>query len=115
VGAHELAHVAFLEELLGDDAEEEPTFDFGDATGDEDSFAEAALMLEETTAAAYIGQGANLTTDKVLAAARIVSVEARHAAWMRDILGRNPAPEAADAAQTEAEVMSALEDTGFIR
>ncbi|CAN5674120.1 hypothetical protein BH24ACT26_BH24ACT26_13330 [soil metagenome] len=114
VGEHELAHVAFLEELLGDDAEDEPSFDFGDATSSDDAFTRSALTLEETTSAAYIGQGANLTSDRMLAAARIVSVEARHAAWIRDIFGQNPAPLAADTAMSEAEVTAAIKDTGFV-
>jgi hypothetical protein len=114
VGEHELAHVAFLEEVLGDDAIDQPTFDFGGATSNDDDFGAAALELEETTAAAYIGQGANLTDDNVLAAARIVSVEARHAAWLRDILGENPAPLAQDVAMSEKKVNAAIRDTGFV-
>jgi hypothetical protein len=30
------------------------------------------------------------------AAARIVSVESRHAAWIRDLRGMNPAPDASE-------------------
>ena len=54
-------------------------------------------------------------TKKVLAAAAsVVSVEARHAAWIRDIAGKNPAPAAFDAAKTSAQVLSAVKATGFI-
>ena len=38
--------------------------------------------------AAYNGQAANVTPNAFAAAARIVSVEARHAAWVRTIAGR---------------------------
>ena len=45
-------------------------------------------MLEDTAVAAYNGQAANHETKPTLkAAATIVSVEARHAAWIRDIVG----------------------------
>jgi hypothetical protein len=111
---HEREHVDALNGFLGDDAREEPSLAFGDATEDPDRFAQAALAMEEVTVAAYIGQSGNLTDDAVLKAATIVSVEARHAAWMRDLLGRLPAPSAADAANTEEEAMSALQELGFI-
>lgn len=114
VGEQERAHVEFLEGLLGNDAEAQPSFDLGDSTGSNDKFAAAALMIEETTAAAYIGQGANLTRKRILDAARIVSVEARHVAWMRDMLGKNPAPLAADEALPQDEVLSTLRNEGFI-
>ena len=111
---HERAHVEHLERVLGGDAEAEPSFDFGDSTASDEAFGKAALMIEETTAAAYIGQGPNLTRDQILAASRIVSVEARHTAWMSDILRKDPAPHAADVAMSEKEVKEALRDQGFI-
>jgi hypothetical protein len=40
-------------------------------------------------------------------------VAARHAAWIREILGRNPAPVPADPAKTAADVQSALTTAGF--
>jgi hypothetical protein len=114
VGGHERRHVAFLTRKLGSRAPAAPEFDFGDRTSDATRFAATTLLLEETVAAAYIGQGANLTTGAMSAAGRIVSVEARHAAWIRDYLGRNPAPRAADPPQTEAQVRAALRETGFV-
>ena len=114
VSEHEREHVEYLEGVLGGDAAAAPEFDFGDSTGSDSSFGPAALLIEETAAAAYIGQAANATRDTVLAAARIVAVDARHAAWMRDLLGRNPAPKVADAALSEREARSALRDEGFI-
>jgi Ferritin-like domain len=114
VAGHERQHVEHLEGVLGGDADAAPTFDFGDSTGSDEAFGAAALLIEETTAAAYIGQGPNLTPDKILDAARIVSVEARHTAWMRDILGKNPAPRAADEAMSGDDVRATLRDRGFI-
>ncbi|MDQ3889409.1 MAG: ferritin-like domain-containing protein [Actinomycetota bacterium] len=110
---HERAHVAFLKRRLGSEAEDKRRFDFGDATRDPDRFASTARMLEETAVSAYIGQGANLTRRQMVPFAQITSVEARHAAWIDDILGRHPAPLAADRATSPAQVVAVIEKTGF--
>ena len=114
VGEHEREHVALLEERLGTSTGGKPTFDFGDATGSADAFAQTARRVEELGVAAYIGQGANLTPRAVATVSRITSVEARHAAWIADFLGRHPAPRAADRAQTADEVQAAIRRTGFV-
>jgi Ferritin-like domain len=115
VGAHERAHVRFIRGALGAKAQRPPGFDFGNATSDPDEFTAAAITLEDTGVSAYNGQAANLTPAALGAAARIVSVEARHAAWIRDLAGRPPAAEPTDAALSEGEVRRALEKTGFLR
>ena len=74
----------------------------------------AAIDLEELTLAAYIGQGANLTRDAVGGLARLVSVEARQAAWLRDIAGEMPAPHVADPARSPDDVLKALRDRSYI-
>jgi ferritin-like protein len=112
VGVHEDEHVAYLKELLGGDARSSPEFDFGDATTAEEKFAQTALVLEEVGAGAYIGQGPNLT-DRVTKVASIVSVEARHAAWIRAILEKNPAPRAADPALAERKVRAEVAKLNF--
>jgi hypothetical protein len=114
VGRHEREHVAAVEQIVGP-GRERPTLQFGDSVRSPEAFAAAALTLEETTAAAYIVQGASLTAGRMTTAARIVSVEARHAAWMRDMEGRLPAPNAADPAKTAKQAMAAIERTGFVR
>ncbi|MDQ3865471.1 MAG: ferritin-like domain-containing protein [Actinomycetota bacterium] len=110
---HERTHVALLRRQLGGRAEDERTFDFGDATANDDAFAGSARTLEELAVAAYIGQGANLTRRLMVPFAQLCSVEARHAAWIEDILDRDPAPFAADKAKTPAEVLAAIDRTGF--
>ena len=107
VAEQESQHVQALQDTLAGDARTAPTFRFPDEAL-ADGFGETALTLEECAAAAYIGQGANLTKDRVLEAARVASVEARHAAWMRDLLGKLPAPKAADVSRTQDQVMSVL-------
>ncbi len=95
VGEHEQAHVEFLRDALGAAAANQPTFDFGDSTRQR-RFTAAAVAMEDLGVAAYNGQAANLTKSALAAAATIVSVEGRHAAWIRDIAGVEPAPRAAD-------------------
>jgi hypothetical protein len=112
VGEHEREHVALLQRILGDDADAEPSVDFGDGTSNPDKVAVTARNLEETASAAYIGQGANLTERVMIDAARITSVEARHAAWIADILRRHPAPAAADPAKSPSQVAAALRRAG---
>jgi Ferritin-like domain len=113
LGRHERRHVAFFEQRLRGKAQKERRFDFGDATTNPDRFAQAARTLEETAVAAYIGQGANLSRSQMVPFAQITSVEARHAAWIAGILGRHPAPLVADEAKTPAQVVAAIEETGF--
>jgi rubrerythrin len=112
---HERAHVAFLKSALGADARKKPKLDFGDSTSDAHSFTAAAINLEETAIAAYNGQAANLTKPTLAQAAKIVSVEARHAAWIRALAGKDPAPTATDKPKTAAEVQAVVNGTGWVR
>ncbi|MBA3432748.1 MAG: ferritin-like domain-containing protein [Actinobacteria bacterium] len=114
VGGHERAHVAFLKGALGAKAVKKPTFDFKGTTEDQKLFLATARVLEDTGVAAYNGQGPNLTKATLPAAASIVSVEARHAAWVRDILRQNPAPKAFDDALSMPAILKAVTGTGFI-
>jgi len=92
VGQEEQAHVKFLEAALGSAAGKSPGFRFGDAVTDPAKFLTAAISLEETGLGVYNGQAVNLTPETLADAARIVSVEARHAAWARALAGELPAP-----------------------
>jgi rubrerythrin len=114
VGDQEREHVASLRRVLGGEARSKPSFRFGDAVKSEARFAAAALTLEETAAAGYIGQAANLTEKRIPTVARIVAVEARHAAWIRDVADRLPAPSAFDPGKTSAQVRKTLERAGFV-
>ena len=108
VGGHERAHRELIEKALGDDAEPAPELDFGDVFASPESFIDAAVALEETAVAAYNGQATNLTPEALATAARIASVEARHASWARGIAGEAPAPRGSDraigAARAETEL-----------
>ncbi|CAA9477204.1 MAG: hypothetical protein AVDCRST_MAG38-1765 [uncultured Solirubrobacteraceae bacterium] len=121
---HEVAHVEFLQNALGSAAVAKPTFDFGSTVTDAAAFTATAVVLEDTGVAAYNGQGPRLRRRLVGAAGSIVSVEARHAAWIRRIaFGPDfaerpdsfPAPVAFDPAASMRRILRAVEATGFIK
>lgn len=113
--AHEKEHVALLTRLLGAKAEEAPAFDFGDTTSDQAAFLRVATALEDLGVDAYNGQAANLGRAALAQTSRIVSVDARHAAWIRSLAGEVPAPEAVDAGRTAKAVMADIARTGFVQ
>lgn len=125
VGAHERAHRDFIKKALGSKAINSPTFDFRDTTSRTDKFIATAVALEDTGVGAYNGQGANLTKPTLAVAAEIVSVEARHAAWIRDIADQSPlvlskpaggpAPYAFDPLLTIKQVKQRVSATGFVK
>ena len=90
---HEVAHVAFLKQVLGDKAVSKPTFDFtaGGAFAavfsDYDTFLALAQAFEDTGVRAYKGQAGLLKGNQVVltAALQIHSVEARHASHIRQM------------------------------
>jgi hypothetical protein len=110
--AHEREHVAYLEGALGEDAGPEPVYDFAAVTADADAFARAAARLEDVAVGAYNDQALHVTPGAFLAAARIVSVEARHAAWIRSIRDGDPAPDAVDEPYDERRVRRELRALG---
>jgi hypothetical protein len=119
VAAHERAHVAFLQGSLRRKAVAKPKFDFRDTTSDQAKFQVTARTLEDTGVSAYLGQVANIRSTAVLkAAGSVLPVEARHAAWIRDIIGGggapSPAPSAFQGARTKAQILAAVKATGFI-
>lgn len=96
VAAEEQAHVRYLSAALGPSAGASPRFRFGDSATDPAKFIATAISLEETGLGVYNGQAVSLTPKTLAAAARVVSVEARHAAWARALAGKDPAPVAVD-------------------
>jgi rubrerythrin len=119
-GQHEAAHVAALQKALGSAAGKKPQFDFKGTTDGEGTFLETAMTLEDTGVAAYQGQADKIKTTAVLASAgAILAVEARHAAWVRDIIGAgrspSPAPDAFSEPMSMSEVLDAVGGTGFIK
>lgn len=115
VASDEAQHVAFLKTALGMKAVKKPTFDFKGTTAAMGSFQKTAMALEDTGVSAYAGAAPMISNKKTLSAALSVhSVEARHAAWIRNIMGVNPAPVPFDPAKTKAQVLKIVTGTGFI-
>ncbi|MEZ5101151.1 MAG: ferritin-like domain-containing protein [Thermoleophilia bacterium] len=122
VGNHERSHVLFLEGILGDSAVARPRFDFKGTTQEQGAFQATADVLENTGVHAYLGQAGRIKTKAVLAgAAAILPVEARHAAWIRDIRfsgGTDPASTPAPAAFEDGfgrqQILDIVASTGFI-
>ena len=113
-GAHEAAHVAAIKKVLGSKAVKSPTFDFGATVMSQGAFQKAAMAIEDLGVSAYAGQGPRLKQVPVIQAALAIhSVEARHAAWIRSILGVNPAPNAFDPARNMNQVLGVA--GGFIK
>lgn len=88
---HEVIHRDFLKAALGSAAIGNLEVDFTSVNfGDRASVLGAAKTFEDLGVAAYNGAGKLLTTpDNLVVAGKIVSVEARHAAAIRDLLQPN--------------------------
>jgi rubrerythrin len=119
VAHDEAAHVTFLKGALGSKAVKTPMFDFKGTTGKQSTFLQTAMALEDTGVSAYAGAAPMIANKKTLAAALSVhSVEARHAAWVRHIIGSGamplPAPAPFDPARSKAAVLKIVTGTGFI-
>jgi hypothetical protein len=114
VGSQELAHAAYVRHALAGAARKPRRFNFKGVTDNPGRFARTARDLEDLGVAAYNGQAPSLTRGALVAVAPIVSVEARHAAWIRGVLGEVPAPVASDPSVTSAQATSAVNHTGFV-
>lgn len=95
---HEVAHRDFLKAALGSNAIGDLQFDFSSVDfTTRDSVLKTSKALEDTGVSAYNGVGPLLqSADYLKIAAKIVSVEARHAAAIRDILNPRSADFAGD-------------------
>jgi hypothetical protein len=115
VGATERAHVKAFQKLLGAKAVKRPLFDFQGVTEAQQAFLKTAVAFEDLAVAAYKGQAPKLQSSAVLAAAvGIHSVEARHAAWVRELFGITPAVNAFDKPATKQSVDRIVSSTHFI-
>jgi hypothetical protein len=85
---HEIAHREFFKTALGNAAIIDLEFDFSSIDfGSRDSVLATAKAFEDLGVSAYNGAGRLIeTADYLTLAGKIVSVEARHAAWIRDVI-----------------------------
>ena len=85
---HEVAHREFFKTAIGDSAIPVLEFDFTSINfASRDSVLGAAKTFEDTGVSAYNGAAAKIVSvDYLLTAGKIVSVEARHAGLIRDLI-----------------------------
>lgn len=116
VGAHERAHVQAIKTLLGRrKTVPSPTFDYRNVTSDEQAFIKTAVAFEDLTTALLKWQAPRLDSRSILAAAATLhSVEARHAAWIRHVVGLEPVTGAFDKPASQHRMAQLIASTHFI-
>jgi rubrerythrin len=111
LASDEKQHVEALEgtiKKLGGKPVSKPKFDF-EYNGTAE-FLKLAQVFEDTGVSAYNGAAPAIKSKEVLGAAgSIVQVEARHAAAIALLNGKEPAPSAFDSTLTEKQVLKAVE------
>jgi hypothetical protein len=115
LGAHERAHVRIIKKILGEKADRRPFFDFHGVTETDAGFTRTAVAMEDLTVALLAGVTPDVR-DRRLAAALfgLLSTEARHAAWARNIVRTTPAARAFDEPRSLDGVAAIIADTRFV-
>jgi Ferritin-like domain len=115
LGAHELAHVRILRQVLGSKAKKKPFFDFHGVTESPHAFLRTAVAMEDLTVALLSGQAPRLHNRSLVSAVfSLLTVEARHAAWARRIAGFRPVGQAFDEPKSLDEVGRIVASTRFL-
>ncbi|GAC1466189.1 MAG: hypothetical protein NVS2B14_01020 [Chamaesiphon sp.] len=115
LGNHETQHVKFLRNVLGNNVifqTRDLSLNRAGVAGllkDRKTILNTAVALEDVGVHAYNGAGPSLTNPTyLLAAGSIVSVEARHAAGVRELLKRPVTEPDSDREVTDADLVSSL-------
>jgi hypothetical protein len=115
VGAHERAHVQAIKGLLGRRAIPSPSFNYRGVTEDDSAFVKTAVAFEDLTAALLKWQAPRLDSRSIVAAVLTLhSVETRHAAWIRHIVGVLPATTAFDEPASQHRMAELIASTRFV-
>jgi hypothetical protein len=115
VGAHERAHAAAIRSFLGSKALPSPAFDYRGVTEDDTAFVKTAVAFEDLTAALLKWQAPRLDSRSIVAAVLTLhSVETRHAAWIRHIVGVLPAANAFDQPAPQHQMAELIASTKFV-
>src|SRR5919204_6393563 len=115
VGAHERAHIRAIKGLLGSKTVPSPGFNYRNVTSDEKAFIKTAVAFEDLTAALLKWQAPRLDSRSIVAAAvQLHSVETRHAAWIRHIVGLEPATTAFDKPASQHKMAELIDSTHFV-
>jgi hypothetical protein len=115
LGAHERAHVRIIKRILGDRAGRRPFFDYHGVTESEDGFTRTAVAMEDLTVALLAGVTPQVHDRKLTAALfGLLTTEARHAAWARNIVKTTPAARAFDEPRSLDDVRATVARTRFV-
>lgn len=115
VGAHERAHLQAIKNLLGSKVVKSPAFNYGDVTSDESAFLKTTVAFEDLTSALLKWQAPRLDSREIVAAAvSLHSVETRHAAWIRHVIGLQPAATAFDKPASQQKMAQLIDSTNFV-
>jgi hypothetical protein len=115
VGAHERAHIKAIKGLLGRKTVPNPGFNYRNVTSNEQAFIKTAVAFEDLTAALLKWQAPRLDSRSIVAAAvQLHSVETRHAAWIRHIVGLEPATTAFDKPASQHKMAELIDSTHFV-
>jgi hypothetical protein len=115
VGAHERAHAQAIKYLLGRKAVASPSFNFRNITSNESAFVKTAVAFEDLTAALLKWQAPRLDSRSIVAAVLTLhSVETRHAAWIRHLIGIQPAATAFDKPASQPTMARLIASTHFV-
>lgn len=116
IGAHERAHVQIIRHVLGSKAIPSPFFDYHGVTEHEGAFTKTAVAMEDLTTALLIGIMPVVDSPSLTAALfSLLTVEARHAAWVRHDRGLLPVGSAFDDPKTIPEVNRLVASTHFMK
>ncbi|HEX2235796.1 MAG TPA: ferritin-like domain-containing protein [Actinomycetota bacterium] len=114
-GAHERAHVKILQGALGDAAVKKPFFDYQGVTESIEEFTRTMVAMEDLTTALLAGQTARIRSRGLVAAVfSLLTVEARHAAWVRHVAGVPVVGPAFDRPRSLRQVDEVVQATGFL-
>jgi hypothetical protein len=114
VGAHERAHIHAIKGLLGRKTVPSPGFNYRNVTSNEQAFIKTAVAFEDLTAALLKWQAPRLDSRSIVAAVvTLHSVETRHAAWIRHIVGLEPATTAFDKPASQQKMAELIASTHF--
>ena len=92
-----------------------PAFNYGDVTSDESAFLKTTVAFEDLTSALLKWQAPRLDSREIVAAAvSLHSVETRHAAWIRHVIGLQPAATAFDKPASQQKMAQLIDSTNFV-
>jgi hypothetical protein len=115
LGEHERAHVRIIKKILGRKAGKRPFFDFHGVTETEDSFTRTTVAMEDLTVALLAGVTPQLHDRRLTAALfGLLTTEARHAAWARNIVKTTPAARSFDEPRPLDDVKATVARTRFV-